>query len=42
MDPRIIESGEMFIDVVKNFAPRIGLEDDLPRLEKIIRDRLAR
>jgi AcrR family transcriptional regulator len=42
MDPRIIASGEMFIDVVKNFAPRIGLEDDLPRLEKIIRDRLAR
>ena len=41
MDPRIIESGEMFIHVVRNFAPTIGLGDDLDRLEAIIRERLA-
>ena len=42
LDPRIIESGEMFIHVVRSFAPRIGMDDDLPRLEKIVRDRIAR
>jgi AcrR family transcriptional regulator len=40
MDPRIIESGEMFIDTLRNYAPRLGLTDDLPRLEKLIRARL--
>jgi AcrR family transcriptional regulator len=42
MDPRIIESGEMFVHVVRSFAPRIGLAADLPRLEQIIRDRMSR
>ena len=43
MDPRIIESGEMFIHVVRNFGPTVGLGvDDLDRLEAIIRERLAR
>jgi hypothetical protein len=42
MDPRIIESGEMFIDVVRTFAPRIGLADDVERLELLIRERLAK
>jgi AcrR family transcriptional regulator len=42
MDPRIIESGEMFVHVVKEFAPKIGLADDIDRLEGIIRARLAR
>jgi AcrR family transcriptional regulator len=42
MDPRIIESGEMFVDVVCRFAPRIGLADDVDRLEAIIRERLGR
>lgn len=41
MDPRIIESGEMFIDAVRGFAPRIGLEHEMPRLEGLIRERLA-
>ena len=41
MDPRLIESGEMFVDVVRGFAPRMGLADDVPRLERIIRDRLT-
>jgi len=40
MDPRVIESGEMFVDVVRGFAPTMGLADDVPRLEQIIRDRL--
>ena len=42
MDPRIIESGEMFVHVVREFAPKIGLADDLDRLEGIIRARIAR
>ena len=42
MDPRIIESGEMFIQVVREFAPKIGLADDLDRLDGIIRERVAR
>jgi AcrR family transcriptional regulator len=41
MDPRVIESGEMFIDVVRRFAPTMGLTDDIPRLDQIIRDRLG-
>jgi hypothetical protein len=40
MDPRVIESGEMFIDVVRRFAPTMGLTEDVSRLEQIIRDRL--
>jgi len=41
MDPRIIESGEMFVDTLRNYAPRLGLADDWPRLERLVRDRLA-
>ena len=41
MDPRIIESGEMFIDTMRNYATSLGLTDDLPRLEAIMRQRLA-
>jgi AcrR family transcriptional regulator len=42
MDPRVIASGEMFVDVVRRFAPSIGLAEELPRLEAIIRERLSR
>jgi AcrR family transcriptional regulator len=42
MDPRVIESGEMFVHVVREFAPKLGLADDMDRLEGIIRERLAR
>ena len=42
MDPRVIESGEMFVEAVRSFAPKIGLADDLDRLEGIMRERLAR
>ena len=42
MDPRIIESGEMFVHVVTEFAPKLGLEDDVERLQAMIRARIAR
>ena len=42
MDPRIIESGEMFVHTVRSFAPLIGLEDDADRLVALIRERVAR
>ncbi len=41
MDPRIIESGEMFVHVVREFAPKLGLADDVDRLEGMIRARIA-
>jgi AcrR family transcriptional regulator len=42
MDPRVIESGEMFVEVVGSFAPKIGLADDVPRLQALARARIAR
>ena len=30
MDPRVIESGEMFIDTIRGFAPKIGLTTTRP------------
>lgn len=42
MDPRIIESGDMFVDTIRGFAPVIGLADDAPRLEALARELLAR
>jgi AcrR family transcriptional regulator len=41
MDPRVIESGEMFIEAVRSFAPKLGLADDADRLEQIMRERIA-
>ena len=41
MDPRVIESGDMFVDVMREFAPRLGLGHDLERLEGLIRGRIA-
>lgn len=41
MDPRIIESGEMFVEVIRSFAPRIGLTEDVERLEAMMRVRIA-
>lgn len=41
LDPRVIASGEMFVDTVRSFAPALGLTDDVPRLEALIRGRLA-
>ena len=42
MDPRVIESGEMYVEAIRGFAPRIGLEDDADRLVALIRERFAR
>ena len=42
MDPRVIESGEMFVEAVRGFAPKVGLADDVDRLEGIMRERFAR
>jgi AcrR family transcriptional regulator len=42
MDPRIIESGDMFVHVVREFAPKLGLADDVDRLEAMIRERIAK
>ena len=41
IDPRVIASGEMYLDVLRNYLPRIGLADELPRLEALVRKRLA-
>ena len=41
MDPRVIESGEMYLDIVRRFAPTMGLTDELPRLEALVRARLS-
>jgi hypothetical protein len=30
------------VHVVREFAPKIGLADDLDRLERLIRERIAR
>ncbi|WP_372733786.1 TetR/AcrR family transcriptional regulator [Nocardioides sp.] len=40
MDPRIIESGEMFVEAFRSFAPKVGLEDDAGRLLALARDRI--
>jgi AcrR family transcriptional regulator len=42
MDPRVIESGEMFIEAVRSFAPKLGLADQAERLEGIMRARISR
>lgn len=42
MDPRIIESGDMFIEAVRGFAPKLALEHDIERLVAIIRARVDR
>ena len=41
MDPRVIESGEMFINALRTFGTRLGLTDEWRRLEPLIRERLA-
>ena len=42
MDPRVIESGEMFLDTIRRYAPLLGLEDDAERLLDLARKRIAR
>ena len=38
MDPRLIESGDMFVHAVSTFLPVMGLEHDRPRLEAMLRE----
>ena len=42
MDPRVIESGEMFLDTLRRFAPVIGLDDEVDRLLDVARERITR
>jgi AcrR family transcriptional regulator len=42
MDPRVIGSGEMFIEAVRGFAPKVGLEDEVERLVTLMRERIGR
>ncbi len=41
MDPRIIASGEMFVDTVHQYVTGLGLGEEWPRLEPLMRARLA-
>ena len=40
IDPRLVESGDLFVDTILRFAPRLGLEAELDRLEALIRSHL--
>ena len=41
LDPRLIESGDMFVHTLLDFAPTIGIAQESKRLEKLIRARIA-
>lgn len=41
VDPRVIESGDMFVDVLRSFAPRVVPADDVERLIGLVRARLG-
>ena len=36
MDPRIIESGAMFTGMMREWLPRLGLADELDRLDALL------
>lgn len=42
MDPRIIESGAMFASMVREWMPRLGMDDDLQRLDALLVEELGR
>lgn len=42
MDPRIIESGAMFADMVREWMPRLGMGEDLERLDALLLSELSR
>lgn len=42
MDPRLIESGDMFVHALSTFLPVMGLHDERPRLERLVRDFISR
>ncbi|MBS43591.1 MAG: hypothetical protein CMH83_10610 [Nocardioides sp.] len=41
-DPRLSESGDLFVDALLSFAPDMGLGDEVGRLETLMRERIAR
>ena len=41
LDPRVIESGAMFISMLREWAPRLGLDDDWNRLEELLARELS-
>ncbi len=42
MDPRIIQSGAMFVSMVREWMPRLGLGDDRDRLDALLLEELGR
>lgn len=42
LDPRIIESGEMFVAALTGFLPTLGLDAEADRLEAVLREGLTR
>lgn len=42
MDPRIIESGAMFVDMIRQWIPRLGLDAEYDRLDAILRAEVVR
>jgi AcrR family transcriptional regulator len=42
MDPRIIESGAMFASFVREWMPRLGMDEDRERLEALLEKELGR
>jgi AcrR family transcriptional regulator len=42
MDPRLIESGDMFVHALSTFLPVMGLDAERPRLEAMLREFIAR
>jgi hypothetical protein len=42
MDPRIIQSGAIFVSMVREWMPRLGLADDLERLDPLLLAELVR
>ncbi|MBF4163492.1 TetR/AcrR family transcriptional regulator [Nocardioides acrostichi] len=42
LDPRVVESGEMFVDVMTSALPLLGLDHEQERLDALMRAELAR
>ncbi len=42
MDPRIIESGAMFASKMRGWMPRLGMSEEIDRLDALLVSELAR
>ncbi len=42
MDPRIIQSGAMFVSMVREWMPRLGLAEEMERLDVLLLEELGR